>query len=274
MVDPDESMPAADGEDGASRRLATAPREITDHVTVRVEDLHVSYRVYQDRRPRLKDVVFRRDTARRFREIHAVRGVSMEARSGEAIGLVGRNGSGKSTLLKAIAGLLPPTEGAAYATSEPSLLGVGAALQQNMSGRRNIELGLLALGLPTKELQERIEEVAAFADLEDFIDLPLRTYSSGMKARLHFAIATSVQPEILLVDEALAVGDAVFKKRSEQRIVELLDGAGTVFLVSHALDTLVDICTRIIWFEAGEIRADGDPQEIVEQYKAFTDQQK
>lgn len=256
------------------RAFDIAPRVAGEHVTVRLEDLHVDYRVYEDRRPRLRDVITRKQTSRKFREIHAVQGVDLEARSGEAIGLVGRNGSGKSTLLKALAGLLPPTSGAAYATSEPSLLGVGAALQPNMSGRRNIELGLLALGLPKDDIAQQVSQVSSFAGLDDFIDLPIRTYSSGMRARLHFSIATAVRPEILLIDEALAVGDAVFKKRSEKRITELLDGAGTVFLVSHALNTITDVCSRVIWLEQGRIVADGDPEETIAAYREFSDAQK
>jgi teichoic acid transport system ATP-binding protein len=256
-----------------TRAYDLAPRVVGDHVTVRLEDLHVDYRVYEDRRPRLRDVLARKQTSRKFREIHAVQGVDLEARSGEAIGLVGRNGSGKSTLLRALAGLLPPTSGAAYATSEPSLLGVGAALQPNMSGRRNIELGLLALGLAADDVDEQVAAVARFAGLEDFIDLPIRTYSSGMRARLLFSIATAVRPEILLVDEALAVGDAVFKRRSEKRITELLDGAGTVFLVSHALNTIADICSRVVWLDQGRIVQDGDPDEVIDAYKRFSDAQ-
>ncbi len=260
-------------DEAPKRRFDIAPRIATEHVTVKLEDLHVDYRVYEDRRPRLRDVLTRRQTSRKFREIHAVQGVDLVAHSGEAIGLVGRNGSGKSTLLKALAGLLPPTRGAAFATSEPSLLGVGAALQPNMSGRRNIELGLLALGLPKDDVAARTAEVSTFAGLDDFIDLPIRTYSSGMRARLLFSIATSVRPEILLVDEALAVGDQVFRKRSEKRIAELLDGAGTVFLVSHALDTITDVCSRVIWLDAGKVVADGDPHETIAAYREFSDNQ-
>lgn len=265
----DRTRTDADGE----RRFDLAPRIRGEHITVRLEDLHVTYRVYEDRRPRLRDLVTKRGSARKFREIHAVRGVNLEAYSGEAIGLIGRNGSGKSTLLKALAGLLPPTSGAAYATSEPTLLGVGAALQTNMSGRRNIELGLLALGLPSTDVDHKVAEVSAFADLDDFIDLPIRTYSSGMRARLHFSIATAVAPEILLIDEALSVGDQVFKRRSEKRITELLDRAGTVFLVSHALNTISDICSRAIWLDKGQVLADGEPEEIITAYREFSEAQ-
>lgn len=239
--------------------------------TVVLDDVHVTYRVQGDRRPRMRDVLLRRTeaTEANVRKIHAVRGVSMTAMRGQAIGLIGQNGSGKSTLLRAMAGLLPPTSGHAYATSQPALLGVGAALQSNISGRRNIVLGGLALGLSRAEVEERMDEIVHFAGLEEFIDLPLKAYSSGMRARLLFSISTAVHPEILLIDEALSVGDEIFKNRSEERIHELLDEAGTVFIVSHSMASIEDICNRVIWLDKGEIQADGDPDDVIRKYRAF-----
>jgi teichoic acid transport system ATP-binding protein len=239
--------------------------------TLVLDDVHVTYHVYEDRRPHLKDVVangFRRPASR---AINAVRGVSFTAYEGEAIGVIGGNGAGKSTLLKAIAGLLPPTAGAVYARSQPALLGVGAALQPSVSGRRNVQLGCLALGMSSAEIRERMDEIVSFAGLEDFIDLPLKTYSSGMRARLHFAIATSVEPELLLIDEALSVGDAEFKRRSKQRIMELRARAGTVFLVSHSMRAITRTCTRVLWLEKGRIVRDGSPKEVVAAYQQQTD---
>lgn len=191
----------------------------------------------------------------------------MIASRGEAIGLIGRNGSGKSTLMQAMAGLLPVTQGAVYASSQPALLGVGAALQPNNSGRRNILLGGLALGLTKAEVEERTDEIIEFAGLEEFIDLPLKTYSSGMKARLLFSISTSARPEILLIDEALAVGDEVFRKRSQKRIDELIQRAGTIFIVSHSLEEIVRNCTRALWLEKGNVRIDGTPKDVVNAYR-------
>ena len=239
-----------------------------DDATIILDDVHVTYRVYEDRRPRLSEIVAKQGRRPSFREIHAVRGVSLVARQGESIGLIGHNGSGKSTLMQTMAGLLPATSGAVYASSQPSLLGVSAALQPNASGRRNIVLGGLALGLDRAEITERMPDIIRFTGLEDSIDLPLRTYSSGMRARLHFAIATSVEPEILLIDEALSVGDETFKRRSGKRIDQLRKRAGTIFLVSHSLSSIVDTCTRCLWLHQGEIRADGDPKDVVEQYQA------
>ena len=240
-----------------------------DRINVVLDDVHVTYRVFEDRRPALREVI--RGERRRVREIHAVRGVSFVATRGESIGIVGRNGSGKSTLLQALAGVLPVDQGEVYARSQPTLLGVGSALQTNLSGRRNIVLGCLALGLPTTDLDERVEDVIAFAELEEFIDLPMSAYSSGMRARLLFAIATAVVPDILVIDEALAVGDERFRLKSKERIAGLRAEAGTVFLVSHALDTIAESCSRVVWLERGRIIADGDPDDIVARYRATTD---
>ncbi|GGI05975.1 ABC transporter ATP-binding protein [Egicoccus halophilus] len=237
-----------------------------DDVNVWLDDVHVTYRIYEDRALRLLDLA--RGKRRRFREIQAVRGIDLVARRGETIGIVGRNGSGKSTLLQALSGLLPVDAGEVYARSQPTLLGVGTALQPNLSGRRNVELGCLALGMNGREVDDAIPRVLAFAGVQDFGDLPLRAYSSGMRARLLFAIATTVIPDILVIDEALAVGDEEFRDKSRNRIKELREGAGTVFLVSHALDTILDTCTRVLWLHDGQLRADGDPGQVVDQYKA------
>jgi teichoic acid transport system ATP-binding protein len=236
-----------------------------DEVNVVLDDVHVTYRVYEDRRPSLREAI--RGERRRAREIHAVRGVSFVAKRGESIGIVGRNGSGKSTLLQALAGLLPVDQGEVYARSQPTLLGVGSALQNTVSGRRNIVLGCLALGLPAAEVDGRVDDIVAFAGLEEFIDLPLQAYSSGMRARLLFAIATAVVPDILVIDEALAVGDEAFRLKSKERLAELREEAGTVFLVSHALDTIAESCSRVIWMERGRIIDDGDPDTVVERYR-------
>lgn len=149
-------------------------------------------------------------------------------------------------------------------------MGVSAALQQELSGRRNIYLGGTALGLTRKELDRRFDEIVSFAGLEEFIDMPLRAYSSGMVARLHFSIATAVTPEILLIDEALSTGDASFKQKSSARIHEMLGAAGTVFVVSHSAGTIKDLCNRAVWLDKGQIVAQGGAAEIVEQYEEAT----
>ena len=235
--------------------------------TVVVEDVHVLYRVYEDVRPTLGGKVANRFRTRQFREVHAIRGVSFTARSGEAIGIIGANGSGKSTLMRAVAGLLPVNSGAVYARSAPMLLGVGAALNKRLSGRRNILLGGLALGLTTEEILAREDDIIDFAGIRPFIDLPMQSYSSGMSARLQFAISAAVEPEILIVDEALSVGDEDFREKSSRRIRKLRDQAGTVFLVSHSMRSILDTCTRVLWIDRGVLRLDGEPAEVIERYR-------
>lgn len=242
--------------------------DLSDDAMVVIDDLYVTYRVYEERRTRMREVVARGFKSRAYREIQAVRGVSLTAYAGEAVGVIGRNGSGKSTLLRAAAGLLPATRGAVYARYQPSLLGVGAALNASLSGRRNIILGGLALGLSLAEIEEQVDSIVEFADLADFIDLPLKAYSTGMRARLHFAIATAVKPEILLIDEALAVGDQDFKERSWTKIRELQAAAGTIFLVTHSLGEIKNMCQRAIWLDGGRVVEEGPAQKVVAAYQS------
>jgi teichoic acid transport system ATP-binding protein len=207
------------------------------------------------------------------RKVHAVKSVSFVAYKGEAIGLIGTNGSGKSTLLKAVAGLLPVENGAIYTDGQPSLLGVNAALMGDLTGEKNVYLGGLAMGMSREEIKERYQEIVDFSginDKGDFITLPMRTYSSGMGARLRFSIAAAKDHDVLLIDEALATGDAAFRKRSEERIRELRQHAGTVFLVSHNNKSIRDTCERALWLERGVLRMDGPTEEVLAEYEAFT----
>ncbi len=233
-----------------------------------VDDLHVKYRVFASGRAIQRKRQRRLATGRNIRIVHALKGVSFVAYENESIGIIGPNGSGKSTLMRTMTGLTPAESGAVYASARPNLLGVGAALIPDLSGDRNITLGSLALGLSPKEVEGVREEIIEFSGLGKFIDLPMRTYSSGMQARLKFAIATVRHHEILIVDEALAVGDKRFRKRSEERIREIRDNAGTVFLVSHSMGSIRDTCSRTIWLEEGTIVMDGDTDEVVSAYEA------
>ncbi|WP_374982952.1 ABC transporter ATP-binding protein [Streptomyces fradiae] len=204
------------------------------------------------------------------RSVHAVKGVSFAAYKGEAIGLIGSNGSGKSTLLKAVAGLLPPSRGHVYTQGQPSLLGVNAALMGDLTGERNIVLGGLAMGMTREEVAERYQRIVEFSginDKGDFVSLPMRTYSSGMGARLRFSIAAARSHDVLLIDEALATGDAAFRRRSQERINELRAEAGTVFLVSHSNSTIRETCDRAIWLESGRVLMDGPSDEVVTAYE-------
>ncbi|MFF3893025.1 ABC transporter ATP-binding protein [Streptomyces sp. NPDC001812] len=213
------------------------------------------------------------DAARGVRRVHAVRNVSFVAYRGEAIGLIGTNGSGKSTLLKAVAGLLPVENGRIYTGGQPSLLGVNAALMNDLTGERNVHLGGLAMGMSREQVRERYQEIVDFSGINekgDFITLPMRTYSSGMAARLRFSIAAAKDHDVLLIDEALATGDRSFQKRSEARIRELRKEAGTVFLVSHSNKSIRDTCERVLWLERGELRMDGPTDEVLKEYEAFT----
>ena len=236
---------------------------------VMVDNLHVKYQVFSSGKA-VGNAGARRllqPKMRGVRTVHALKGISFVAYENESIGIIGSNGSGKSTLLRAITGLTPPAAGSVYARSRPSLLGVGAALIPDLSGDKNITLGGLALGYNREQVEHMREEITKFAELEEFIDLPMRTYSSGMAARLKFAIAASKEHDILIVDEALAVGDAKFRKRSEAKIREIRENAGTVFLVSHSMNSIKETCNRCIWIEKGVQKMDGDPDTVIKAYQ-------
>ena len=235
-------------------------------LTMQVRDLVLDYTVHENRRAALRDRFVKREGTGRS-VVHALKGVSFEAYEGDSIGVVGSNGSGKSTLLAAVAGMLPPTSGEIYVSELPKLLGVNATLVPASSGLRNIRLGCLALGLKAAEVEKRIDSIVGFADLGAAIHRPLRTYSSGMRARLMFAIATSVTPRILLIDEALAVGDKAFKAKARGRIMEIIEHAGTMLYVSHAGAEVRRLCNRAIWIEQGELLADGPVDEVLDRYE-------
>lgn len=232
------------------------------------DDVHVEYKVLATgKRAGAADARKLLERRRKLHSVHALKGVSFTAYENDSIGVIGSNGSGKSTLMRAIVGLTPVSQGAIYAAARPSLLGVGAALLKELSGERNVLLGGLALGLSPEEIAAKSDGIIDFAGLRKFIQLPMRTYSSGMTARLKFAIATVQDHEILIVDEALAVGDKEFRKRSEARIREIRDNAGTVFLVSHSMKSIRDTCNRVIWINKGVLEMDGDPEEVIAAYE-------
>ncbi len=239
-------------------------------VSLAVRDVHVEYRIYEDSRAAsLGRFVSTRFRSRVNRVVHAVKGVSFDAHEGEAIALIGRNGSGKTTLLKAIGGLLPVARGGIWARSNPVILGVKGAVHPELSGRRNVFLAGTALGIPKQVLEAQFEDIVRFAGVEDFIDLPLRAYSSGMSARLQFAVASSVRPDILCIDEALAVGDEEFKEKSNERVRELTRQAGAVFIVSHNIQAIRQMCTRALWLDKGELISEGDANHVCDQYQNY-----
>ena len=236
------------------------------------DNLHIVYRVYGaggDRGTAATALlrILGRKTRGSIREVHAIRGISFVAYRGDAVGVIGRNGSGKSTLLRAIAGLLPAEQGNIFTTGEASLLGVNAALMDDLTGERNVILGCLAMGMTRQEARDKYQEIVDFSGVGEFIDLPMRTYSSGMGARLRFAIAAARSHDVLLVDEALATGDAEFRVKSHARIQELREQAGTVFLVAHNLEEVEETCNRVIWMERGRMVMEGDDVTgIIDQY--------
>ncbi len=245
--------------------------------TVVVDDVHIVYKVHGagSGKGSATSALSRLISKKRspsVREVHAVRGISFTAYKGEAVGLIGSNGSGKSTMLAAIAGLLPTEKGGIYTNGQPSLLGVNAALMNDLTGDRNVILGCLAMGMSPAEVKARYDDIVEFSGINekgDFISLPMRTYSSGMAARLRFSIAAAKTHDVLLIDEALATGDQKFQKRSEARIRELRGEAGTVFLVSHNNGAIRDTCERTIWIEKGELIMDGETDEVVKAYEKF-----
>ncbi|MFC7375098.1 ABC transporter ATP-binding protein [Brachybacterium sp. GCM10030268] len=261
-ADPDSSRPQRD--DQPERWVA--PEQ--SPVTLVAHDVRVRYHVpCTDRTPR-------KNFMGRLRRKHtvsvaAVRGISFTARSGEFIGVIGRNGSGKSTLLRVLAGLEAPTSGTVLTSAKPMLLGVSAALMPDLTGAENVKLGALAMGLTPQRAEEIFEDVVELSALGDAIDLPMRTYSSGMAARLKFAISLSADPSILMIDEALSTGDATFAERSKRAMDEMLAKAGTVFLVNHAAQTIESMCSRAIWMERGRVVQDGDAVEVARKYRWF-----
>jgi len=242
-----------------------------------VDDVYVDYKVYASgrairRKDRGSNLLNNKSSRAGMRIVNALKGISFVAHENESIGIIGSNGSGKTTLMRCLAGFISATSGRVYSRTQPSMLGVGAALMPMLPGSRNIMLGCLAIGVAKAEAERAYEEIVAFADLGEFIDMPLRTYSSGMSSRLRFAIAAMRNQEILIIDEALAVGDRAFRAKSEERIRQIRDAAGTVFLVSHSMNSIRETCHRVIWIEKGDMIMDGPTEEVVCAYEEFKDQ--
>ena len=203
-----------------------------------------------------------------YEEFVALSDVSFQIKPGEVVGIVGLNGSGKSTLLKVIAGILTPSEGGVktYGSISP-MIELGAGFDMELTARENVFLNGSVLGFGRAFLTQKYDEIMDFAELRDFEDVAIKNFSSGMVARLGFAIATLVKPDILIVDEILSVGDFLFQQKCEQRIGELMSGGTTVLLVSHSLDQIERLCSRVIWLDHGIVKMDGRTSEVCKQYK-------
>jgi teichoic acid transport system ATP-binding protein len=240
-------------------------------LAVRVQDLSITYRTTFERKPTLKQALVRFGRGQRaVKEVEAIKNVSFDVANGSAMGIIGSNGAGKSTLMRAMAGILPPTSGSIEVWGKAStLLALGVGFNQSLSGRENIILGGLAAGLSRKEVEERADEVAEWTELGDFIDMPMRTYSSGMSARVGFAVAVHMKPDILMIDEALSAGDAHFREKANAKMAELRDSARAMFLVSHGLGSIKEMCTEVIWLDHGKLMMRGDPDEVVTAYMKF-----
>ena len=196
-----------------------------------------------------------------------MKGISLDIKQGEVVGIIGRNGCGKSTLLRAISGIYRPSNGLVRSSGQIFLLaGIRIGFTGNLTGRENAYLYGSILGHSKQKMDQLMPSIIEFSELEEFIDMPLRTYSSGMTARLGFSVATAVQPEILLIDEVLAVGDQEFKERSKERILEMVGNAGTVVIVSHSFGLMKNICDRLILLEDGVVKASGDPAYVIDVY--------
>lgn len=234
-----------------------------------VENVTMDYRIQQENIKSIKEYLVNAIRGRiTYREFRALDDINLHIQPGEVCGIVGRNGAGKSTLLKVIAGVLTPTEGQVHINGNIApMLELGAGFDQDLTARENIFLNGAILGYSKDFLEKRFDDIVAFSELEEFIEQPVRTFSSGMMMRLAFSIATLVEPEVLIVDEILSVGDGHFQKKSETRMRELMSGGTTVLMVSHALKQIRDLCNRVIWLDHGKVIMDGETQEVCDAYE-------
>jgi len=239
---------------------------------IAARNLGKHYQLYDRPQDRLKQFLWR-GRRRYYREFWALHEVNFELRRGEVLGIVGRNGAGKSTLLQLICGTLTPSVGAVAVTGRiAALLELGAGFNPEFTGRENVFMNAAVMGIPEAEITARYEAIVDFAGIREFIDQPVKTYSSGMYVRLAFSIATSVDPDILVIDEALSVGDGQFARKSFERIMALRDQGVTILFCSHSMYQVEALCNRAVWLEAGEIRAQGNPAEVIRDYNVFLDQ--
>lgn len=235
-----------------------------------VENLTVRFRQFVDKKPTLRKSLARMQL-RQSDYVEALTDVSFRVEKGEAFGIIGRNGAGKSTLLRCLAGTLRPNSGKVVVNGKTStLLQLGVGFNPELSGRRNIYLGGLASGLRKFEIDGLFDEIVAYAEIEEAIDRPVKTYSSGMFARLAFSISMHLEPDVLLLDEVLAVGDQAFREKSMNTMKQVLNRSGTIVFVSHSLQSVADFCDRVMWLEKGRVRAIGEANEVVEEYQEAT----
>lgn len=254
---PTESNPSSNGAFGTA---------------IEFQNVSIRYTVPHERITTFKEYAIRRIKREIYHtELWALNNVSLTVKRGETLGVIGPNGAGKSTLLKVIARVLRPTQGRVQIWGNVSpMLELGTGFDYELSGRENIYLNSAILGFDEKNVAGRFDRMVEFAELGEFIDAPLRTYSTGMVARLGFAIATDVAPDILLVDEVLSVGDAIFKQKSSDRMTQFYEQGKTIVLVTHSLETVTELCQQAIWLEKGQVRAEGETSYVIKEYLAST----
>ncbi len=236
---------------------------------IEVQNVTMRFRMANDRISSIKEYAIAKLRGKlQYSEFEALKNVSFDVKRGEVVGLIGHNGAGKSTMLKVISGILKPTEGSVrVAGNVAPMLELGSGFDMDMTGRENIFLNGAILGYSEEFLKRKYDEIVAFSEIEPFIDMPLRNYSSGMVARLAFSIATVVVPEVLIVDEVLSVGDAAFQEKSLMRMMELMSGGTTVLFVSHSQSQIRKMCNRVVWLEHGQVQAFGDAREVCALYE-------
>lgn len=235
---------------------------------IEVMDVSMCFRLDNNRVNSLKEFVTRTLSGRMsYTEFWALKNVSFSVKKGEVLGLIGRNGAGKSTLLKAISGIYKPAAGSISCNGNVvPMLELGSGFDFDLTGRENIFLNGAILGYDEEFLKSKLHDILLFSELGQFIDMPIRTYSSGMLARLAFSVATMVDPEILIVDEILSVGDESFQEKSRARMMELMGGGTTVLFVSHSLNQIREMCDRVVWLEHGQVKMLGPARDICDQY--------
>lgn len=236
---------------------------------IRVENVSMRFRMANDRISSIKEymtALLKRKL--KFKEFWALRDVNFTVQKGDVVGIIGRNGAGKSTILKIISGILKPTAGQVVRNGNiVPMLELGSGFDYDLSGRENIFLNGAILGYSKEFLQSKYEDILAFSELGEFIEMPIRNYSSGMLMRLAFSIATVVEPEILIVDEILAVGDENFQAKSRARMMELMGGGTTVLFVSHSMEQIREMCNKVVWLDGGTVRMQGDTKTVCDAYK-------
>lgn len=247
--------------------MADMENQRTD--AIRLEGVSVRYRLPGEQIHTFKEYAIRLIQGKiQYKEFNALSGVDLKIHKGETFGIVGNNGAGKSTLLKVISRVLIPTQGRVQINGKVTpMLQLGAGFHPELSGRENVFLNGTILGHPRREIEEHMEDIIEFSELGEFIDAPLRTYSSGMSARLGFATATTWDPDILLLDEVLSVGDEAFQKKCRVRMQNFRKGNTTSILVSHTMDTVLSLCERAAWLDHGKVRAVGKAGEVIAEYR-------